>query len=332
MKRRTLIAVFAVVTVLAGGVAIALTRVMAAKIRPPDGTELVELAAGEGGDAVADAGEADETGGKVPDRGGKPRAGGKQPRPRGATLEQFMRPIMDRSLFDSSKVGSTGDAIVGAEGEEREATDLGATLILTSVAGDRAWSTALILVDAEDAYPHVFLEGDALADAKIDLIGRRRVYVVRQNGSREYIEIGGAAPKKKKGRSAAEDREGKRQTRGRIDWSEGITKIDDTHYQIERGSVDNALANLDRLSRDARVVPNFVDGKSNGFKIFSIKRNSAARNLGLRNNDVISGVNGTALSSPDKALELYSSMQSESHIELDIIRKGEPVTLVYDIL
>ncbi len=330
MKRRTLIAVFAVVTVLAGGLAIALTRVMAAKIRPPEGTELVELAEGEGGEAVADAGEPAEAGGTPTGRGGRPR-GGKQNR-RGTSLDQFMRPIMDRSLFDSSKVGSTGEAIVGEEGQEREATDLGATLILTSVAGDRAWSTALILVDAEDDYPHVFLEGDALADAKIDLIARRRVYVVRQNGSREYIEIGGQAPRKKKRGSAAEEREGKRQTRGRIDWSEGITKIDDTHYQIERSSVDNALANLDRLSRDARVVPNFVDGKSNGFKIFSIKRNSAARNLGLRNNDVISGVNGAALTSPDKALELYSSMQSESHIELDIIRKGEPVTLVYDIL
>ena len=323
MKRRTLILLFAVMTALSGTGAIALTRVLAVKIAPPEGAELVEMDTGDKPETVADKGE-----GVVADRGNR-RDKARASRP--PTLDTYRRPIVGRSLFDSSQADQPLTSTSTAEGEEQEATDLGATLILTSVAGDRRYSTALILADKEDPYPGVFAEGDALADdATIDEIQRRRVYVKRGTGAREYLEIGGEAPKKSRSSRSSDDADSKR--RGRIDWSEGVTKIDDTHFQIERSAVDSALANLDRLSRDARVVPNFQDGKSNGFKIFSIKRNSAARNLGLQNNDVITGVNGSPLTSPDKALQMYSSLQNESSISLEIIRKGEPVTMEYDIL
>ena len=322
MKRRTWLILLGVIAFLSAGSAIGLNVLLASKIAPPEGAELVEIESPDGGDAVAgaDGGGAGEATG-----GGKSRSG----RSRKPSLDSFMKPIMDRSLFDSSKVGSSGTAIAGAEGEEQEATDLGATLILTSVAEDPRWSTALILVEGDDATPEIYVVGDALADSKVDEIARRRVYVLRQNGAREYMEIGGAKPKKK-GSSKKDD--GKKKRRGRIDWTEGVTKLSDTHYQVERSAIENGLANLDRLSRDARVVPNFVDGKSNGFKVFGIKRNSAYKTLGLKNNDVITGVNGMELTSPDKALEVYSKLQNESSISLDIVRKGEAVTMEYDIL
>jgi general secretion pathway protein C len=323
MKRRTLIILFAVTTVLSGAAAFGLTRVLSVKIRPPEGAELVEMESGDEPEAVAERGT-----GPTAERG---NARGNARAPRAPTLDSYRRPIVGRSLFDSSQADQPLAEAQTAEGEEQAATDLGATLILTAVAGDRQYSTALILAAAEDAYPGVYTEGDALTDdATIDEIQRRRVYVKRGSGAREYLEIGGEAPKKS--RTSRSDDDGTKKRRGRIDWSEGVTKIDDTHFQIERSAVDSALANLDRLSRDARVVPNFQDGKSNGFKIFSIKRNSAARNLGLQNNDVITGVNGSPLTSPDKALSMYSSLQNESSISLEIIRKGEPVTMEYDIL
>ncbi len=340
MKRRTWLILLGVVAFVSAGLAIALNVVLASKIAPPEGAELVELSAPDGGGDAAAAAGADEA------EANGDRGGGKKPRGnRTASLDSYMKPIMDRSLFDSSKVGSSGTGIAGADGEEQEATDLGATLILTSAAPllndrgehlyegerplyDARFSTALILEEGDDAVAQVYLVGDELGDSRIDEIARRRVYVIRGNGAREYLEIGGAKPKKKKSSGKSE---GKKK-RGRIDWSEGVTKLSDTHYQVDRSSIENALANLDRLSRDARVVPNFVDGKSNGFKVFGIKRNSAYKTLGLKNNDVITGVNGMELTSPDKALEVYSKLQNESSISLEIVRKGDPVTMEYDIL
>lgn len=332
MKRGTFLALLAVVAVVAAGLAFGINRLIAGKIRPPSDAELVELGgargdrdeAADGGDAEVVADGADRT---VADRGGK---GNRNRGARPPTLDGYMTPIMDRSLFDSSQVGSTGSAIATAEGEEQEATDLGATLVLTMVAEDPRYSSALIQMDQQDPFPEMFKNGDALADAEVERIERRRVYLRRGNGALEYLEIGGEGKNKSRGSDRSEDRATKKR-RGRIDWSEGITKIDDTHYQVERDSVDNALGNLDRLSRDARVVPNFVDGKSNGFKIFSIKRNSAYKHLGLQNNDVITGVNGMAITSPESALDVYSKLQNESNISLDIIRKGQEMTMEYDI-
>ena len=325
MNKRYLIILFAIVTVLGAVVPFAINRLLAAKIRPPEGTQLAEFAkppgdVGPDGEPVVE-----------PDAAGPhaARPGSQANRPRKPTLDSYMRPIMDRSLFDSSKVGSTGEAIAGGgEGMEQEATDLGATLILTSVALDPQWSTALILAEADADFPDVFAIGDALADAKVEIIERRRVYLRRQSGSLEYLEIGGEKGKKK--RSAVTEATGTKK-RGRTDWSEGITKIDDTHYQIDRSALDNALGQLDRLSRDARVVPNYQDGKTNGFKIFSIKRNSAYKHLGLKNNDVLSGVNGMEIRDPKIAMDVYNKLQSESSVSLEVIRKGETMTIEYDI-
>ena len=92
-----------------------------------------------------------------------------------------------------------------------------------------------------------------------------------------------------------------------------------------------ALDNLDKMAREARVVPNFADGKTNGFKVFAIRRNSALRNMGLKNNDVLTSVNGFDLSNTEKALEIYSKLQSEKSLSLEVLRDGQPVTLEYDI-
>jgi general secretion pathway protein C len=85
------------------------------------------------------------------------------------------------------------------------------------------------------------------------------------------------------------------------------------------------------MAREARVVPNFADGQTNGFKVFAIRRNSALRKMGLKNNDVLTSVNGYDLSNTEKALELYGKLQAEKSFSLEILRNGEPVTLEYNI-
>ena len=79
------------------------------------------------------------------------------------------------------------------------------------------------------------------------------------------------------------------------------------------------------------MVPNFADGATNGFKVFSIRRNSALRKMGLKNNDVLTSVNGLDLSNTEKALEIYSKLQADKHFSLELLRNGEPMTMEYDV-
>ncbi len=78
-------------------------------------------------------------------------------------------------------------------------------------------------------------------------------------------------------------------------------------------------------------MPNFFDGETNGFKVFAIRRSSPLRRVGLKNNDVITKVNGHDLSDTEKALGIYEALQDETSFTVEILRGGEPLVLTYEI-
>ena len=53
--------------------------------------------------------------------------------------------------------------------------------------------------------------------------------------------------------------------------------------------------------------------------------------MGLKNNDILTSVNGFDLSNSQKALEIYSKLQSEKNFTLDVLRGGEPMTMEYSV-
>ena len=256
-------------------------------------------------------------------------------------LSYFLDPILKRNIFDSTaspdSAAAAGDDKEG--GDELRKSELEVTLIAVAVASPASWSTALASVGAGQV--QVYRIGDPILTAVVHDIQRpylsedgkhhpARLIVLRE-GSMEYIDAGGPAPKAKKPKSKADKKKKKKKKKGgRHKWT-GIRKVSDSKYTIDQGEVDYALGNLDKLSREARVVPNFQDGATNGFKVFSIRRNSALRKMGIKNNDVLTGVNNFDLSNTQKALEIYSKLQTEKSFRLDILRNGEPMTMEYDI-
>jgi general secretion pathway protein C len=111
----------------------------------------------------------------------------------------------------------------------------------------------------------------------------------------------------------------------------GVKKIDDTHYEIDRGLVDKVLADPTTVARSARIVPSIKDGKANGFKLYAIRPNSAFAQIGMQNGDTIQAVNGFEMSSPDKALEVYTKVKSATSLSIQVLRRGQSVTMDYTI-
>ena len=107
-----------------------------------------------------------------------------------------------------------------------------------------------------------------------------------------------------------------------------VRKIGENQYVLKRSDLMKLTGNLNALARQARIIP---ARKEKGFKIFSIKQNSLYRKIGIVNGDIIKSINGIELSSPDKALEAYSRLQSASKLSLDIKRRGQDETLEYTI-
>jgi general secretion pathway protein C len=100
---------------------------------------------------------------------------------------------------------------------------------------------------------------------------------------------------------------------------------------IRRDQVEDALENIGDIMQQATIRPHIEDGRPAGISITGIKPNAIFRRLRLRNGDVITGINGTAIESVEDALGVFEDIGSGSSVSLEIKRRGRQQTLNYEI-
>ena len=158
-------------------------------------------------------------------------------------------------------------------------------------------------------------------------------YVDFENGGRiERLVLTGATPPPtvaKVEEPKTDTEENKDDLQAAVD--SGIKKIDDNNYEIDKSLVDKVLANPMAIAKGARVVPAVKNGKADGFKLYAIRPSSVYAKLGLSNGDTINSINGFELTTADKALEVYTKLREATSLEMEVTRRGKPVTLKYTI-
>ena len=92
-----------------------------------------------------------------------------------------------------------------------------------------------------------------------------------------------------------------------------------------------ALENLPQLLTKARVVPNFTDGKPDGFKIFSIVPDSLYAKIGLQNGDVLQQINGVEIKNPENFMRVFQQLKDEPNIAIDFMRNNHRESYAYEI-
>jgi general secretion pathway protein C len=111
----------------------------------------------------------------------------------------------------------------------------------------------------------------------------------------------------------------------------GVQKSSETQYNIDRALVTRILADPTPIMRGGRLGPYIKDGKPLGFKFYSVRANSAYAKIGLQTGDVLQSINGFEITSPDKALEVYTKLKSATSLSMNILRNDQPMTLNYTI-
>jgi general secretion pathway protein C len=304
------------------------TNAMLAKVLTPSPAKLAAARSAAAPSVVADAARGGD-GADVPEAPEpvlSAQAGGKK------LLAHYLSPIKRRNIFDSEANPDAAPPTPGPQDpdEVTKKSEINATLISTMEAADPSWSTALIAAAGKG--PAVYMIGEQILTAKIRDIKRplkdqcARV-ILENNGELEYLSA--CDEKGKKPKAVASKAKDKKKPGGRHKYS--IEDKGNGKFDIPQGDIDYVLGNLDKLGREARVVPNFADGSPNGWKVFSIRRTSALRQMGIKNNDVLTAVNGHDLSNTEKALEVYGKLQSDKSFSLEVLRNGEPMTLEYEV-
>lgn len=111
----------------------------------------------------------------------------------------------------------------------------------------------------------------------------------------------------------------------------GVRQVQPNRWVLDKQEVVAALSNLPQLLTKARVIPNFTDGKPDGFKIFSIAPDSLYAKIGLQNGDVLQQINGVEIRDPENFMRVFQQLKDETNIALDFVRNNRRESFAYEI-
>lgn len=286
-------------------------RVLRAQLALPDGAELGAVEVGGMAAAGDDAGD------------GTPAS---RPRlRRKPTKKAYVDPIVQRSIFDSNQVGASGttDVAVVDTGEEGRRSDLKVVLLATIVAEPAEYSSALIAEEKGGDGAVGYGIGDGLlGEATIVRIEPRKVVIRRDDGTVEYIamEEGKTFDKGDGGEKKAEKKD-----------DAGVSK-DGDKFIVEQALIDQIMENPEQLYSQIRAVPHKgADGKVDGYRLSGIRRKSVFHKLGIKNGDIVHGVNGQGLTSMSAAMDAFNGLQNEKSFSFELTRRNNRKTQDYEI-
>lgn len=224
-------------------------------------------------------------------------------------------------------------------------TDLRLQLVATVIADRPRFSLATVS-DLATRETHVLGVGDVLSGARLLAVERvrddadatgngfRAVAVICNGGTKEYVDSepgAGEAPIAANVGVAPVPLPPRPPPAAPGKALEGVRQVADNRYEIERGTLDSTLSDLNKVATQARIVPSFKNGVANGFKLFSIQPGSLYAGIGIENGDVIQRVNGYEINSPEKALELYQKLRESQRVTIELERGGQAIRKEYTI-
>ncbi len=108
-------------------------------------------------------------------------------------------------------------------------------------------------------------------------------------------------------------------------------RLSEKEYILDSKRVQESIENPERILTDARLLPNFVDGKQEGFAISEVIPDGLYHSLGLKNGDVLLKVNGLEISNPEVAIQAMSALKGMNRVNLDIVRSGKNMSMSYQL-
>jgi general secretion pathway protein C len=240
------------------------------------------------------------------------------------TLESY-GVIFTRNLFNSRGKIPGDEAGAATPGTDLDGpaqkTTLPLNLIGTIILKDELRSLATIEDKAASMVYPVRVDDEVPGKFRVLNVQPTRVeFINTSSGRKEYVELpedSSRAPRY----SSPPAKSG----------TPGIEQTANNQFNVSRTAIDAAMADMSKVLTQARAIPHNENGQMVGFKLFSIVPGSIYDQLGLKNGDLLCGVNGEPVNDPAKAMTLVTGIKEMSRLELCVKRDGRTTTYNYDI-
>ncbi len=249
--------------------------------------------------------------------------------PRQYKTKAFYKGVTQRDLFGTEERQTTGKTPAKPAAEPVEMLkETGLKLdLLGTVTGTGTQPRALIRKSGQTRVG-IYAVGDKMDDARIEAVMRMQV-VLMVNGKKEVLRM-------KKNRTHSEpEPDHVSNVAGAMPPSQTTTPGGLGTMVLTQEEVTSLKDNLWDLKKQVRVKPYFHKNKIQGFRITRIKKDSVFyKKLGLRNGDIISGVNDQALTSIGDIARFYdyfNRVDGGATIDVQIKRHGTLGSLRYSI-
>lgn len=225
------------------------------------------------------------------------------------------RIIVERNLFGTKATKNAPPAQkIDLEGLQQ--TRLQLTLWGTVAGGDQ--KAYAVIEDKKTRQQKLYHVGDTVQNATVKLILREKV-VLRVDGRDEILEMEKPKTGSKGGFASAGGNNSHLIPRTR----QKIT--------LRRSMLEDATRDVSKLMTQVNIRPYMEDGQPAGLALSNIKPSSIFRRMGLRNGDILVGVNGQEIRSLDDALGLYENLKTSSSVTVAIKRRGRLRAIEYNI-
>jgi len=228
------------------------------------------------------------------------------------------RSIIDRNLFKASispAISQDKNEKSSADLDPENATNLARTKLNLKLWGTVAGigSLSFAVIQEEPGIPQaLYHEGDSVAGAIIKKILRSSV-ILNHNNENQLLEM----------ETTIERPQGKAPILEQENTPSNLT--------IERSTIEDAMNNMDTLMKQVRMRPHFSNGQPDGLLIYGIKENTLFNKMGLKNGDIIMGVDNREINSIDEAMSLYQGLRQASNTSIKLKRRGKIKEINYNV-
>jgi general secretion pathway protein C len=113
--------------------------------------------------------------------------------------------------------------------------------------------------------------------------------------------------------------------------NEGVNKVADGKFELDRDAINDQLQDPKALAKQARIIPNYSDGKRAGIKLVGVTPGGVFGKIGIRSGDIVHSINGEKVTSQNKAFELLDGMRKANNVQIEIERGGKRQSIEYSI-